>query len=182
MRGQPGGRAHGGLKVAVRTVDPDRIQEAVRRSMVGVGRIDATFSADGLPLNHVGISEYADIVGKLNGRLSSEELAIGGVRTVRIHGAAGLRLPIPTDSDRLVACNRAIAEVCATKPPHERLAFIEEIQPVGDGVILGRLDQLLEQVLGRTATAPLSRVHVAKSLQTQYNIEIEVIGIRAKKS
>lgn len=174
-----------GLRVAVRSVDPDYIQEAVRRSMVGLGRIDATFSPGGLPIGRVGIAEHSDIVRKLSGQLRSVDLAIGGDRVIRIQGAAGLRLPVPTDGADLVTCIRAIAEICDTKPPHERLAFIEQIQPVGDRTLHGQLDNLLDQVLGREATAPIAPIVPVELLDRlgdtrSYSIEIGGATIRGR--
>src|SRR5690606_19439538 len=100
-----------GLRFTIRAVDAEQVRSVVRRSMTGLGRQDSTHVPSGIPIGHIGLSEYAEIVGKLAGMVDPRDLGLDRSRPVRVEGGAGLRLRIPLDRDRLVALLRRISEI-----------------------------------------------------------------------
>ncbi|TDB97216.1 DUF6119 family protein [Actinomadura sp. 7K534] len=138
---------HGfGLGFTIRAVDAEQVRSVVRRSMTGLGRQDATHVPSGIPIGHIGLSEYAEIVGKLAGMVDPGDLGLEQGRPVRVEGAAGLRLRIPLDRDRLVALLRRISEICARSVPDD-FAFVEAVTPVRDEWRITDLDRRLGERL-----------------------------------
>ncbi|GAA1840081.1 DUF6119 family protein [Actinomadura bangladeshensis] len=137
---------HGfGLGFTIRAVDAD-IRGIVRRSMTGLGRQDATRVPGGIPIGHVGLSEYAELVRSLAGRVDPADLGLDGDKPVRVEGAAGLRMAIPLAPDLLVALLRRISEICA-RDVRDEFAFIEAIVPVRDKARSKELDEQLNAYL-----------------------------------
>lgn len=138
---------HGfGLGFTIRAVDADKVRSVVRRSMTGLGRQDATHVASGIPIGHIGLSEYAEMVRKLAGMVDPGDLGLERNRPVRVEGSAGLRLRIPLDRDRLVALLRRISEICA-RPVPDDFAFVEAVTPVRDEWRIADLDRRLDERL-----------------------------------
>jgi uncharacterized protein (TIGR04141 family) len=173
-----------GLRVAVRSIDPDLVHDVVRRSMTGQGRQDATLAPSGLPIGRIGIRQHTELVRRLGGLLSPSDLGLTSRRSVKIEGSAGLRLPLPTDPLELLTCIRSLSKICAADP-QPGLAFIEAIQPVSDDKTRSDLDSLLDEVLLGRAEAPLS-LAVPVSLSSNfhntgsYTIRIGSASIRGR--
>ncbi|WP_141578060.1 DUF6119 family protein [Actinomadura sp. WMMA1423] len=132
-----------GLRFTIRAVDADRVRSVVRRSMTGLGRQDATYVPSGIPIGHIGLSEYTEIVGRLAGMVDPEDLGLERARPLRVEGSAGLRLRIPVDRARLVALLRRISEICERAVPDD-FAFVEAVSPVRDDWRLADLDGRLD--------------------------------------
>ncbi|RFS84816.1 hypothetical protein D0T12_14950 [Actinomadura spongiicola] len=138
---------HGfGLRFTIRAVDADQVRSVVRRSMTGLGRQDATHVSSGIPIGHIGLSEYAEIVGRLAGMVDPGDLGLESTRPVRVEGSAGLRLRVPVSRERLVALLRRISEICARTVPDD-FAFVEAVTPVRDEWRLADLDRRLDERL-----------------------------------
>ncbi|MGI5326675.1 DUF6119 family protein [Actinomadura nitritigenes] len=138
---------HGfGLRFTIRAVDADKVRSVVRRSMTGLGRQDATHVPSGIPIGHIGVSEYTELVGRLAGLVDPHDLGLDRGKPVRVEGSAGLRLRIPLDRDRLVALLRRISEICARTVPDD-FAFVEAVTPVRDDWRLDDLDRRLDDRL-----------------------------------
>jgi uncharacterized protein (TIGR04141 family) len=144
-----------GLRFAVRAVDPTKVRDVWRRSMTGQGRQDATFVPSGIPIDRVGLRRYADIVRRLGGAISTEDLGLPPGGTVTIEGSAGLRLPIPLDPLQLVSFLRRVTRIC-DREVQDGFAFIEAIRPVYDQQLVDRLDGLLDQGLRGQIDMPLA--------------------------
>ena len=144
-----------GLRFAIRAVDPAKVRDVWRRSMTGHGRQDATFVPSGIPIDHVGLRRYADIVRRLGGAIATEDLGLPPRGTVTIEGSAGLRLPIPLDPERLVAFLRRVTEICG-REVQDGFAFIDAIRPVHDQQLLARLDDLLDHGLRGQIDMPIA--------------------------
>lgn len=135
-----------GLRFTIRAVDADQVRSVVRRSMTGLGRQDATHVPSGIPIGRIGLSEYTEIVGRLAGMVDPAELGLERSRRVAVEGAAGLKLRIPLDRDRLVALLRRISEICA-RPVPDDFAFVEAVTPVRDEWRRDDLDRRLDERL-----------------------------------
>lgn len=139
-----------GLRFAVRQLNADRIHRLVHRMPGGRGRQDSILVPHGLPIWCYGLDGYANVVGHIGGELKHADLTFcrDGNRRVRINGSAGLdvRLGVlPTD---LLGDICAVADVCSRRAPDPLLESIENIAPVTDTAITGRLDADLDEVLG----------------------------------
>ncbi|SFP48561.1 TIGR04141 family sporadically distributed protein [Actinomadura madurae] len=132
-----------GLGFTIRAVDAEQVRSVVRRSMTGLGRQDATHVPSGIPIGHIGLSEYTEIVGRLAGMVDPADLGLSGTRRIRVEGSAGLRLRVPLDRGRLVALLRRISEIRARRVPDD-FAFVEAITPVRDDWRLTDLDRRLD--------------------------------------
>lgn len=138
---------HGfGLRFTIRAVDADRVRSVVRRSMTGLGRQDATHVPSGIPIGHIGLSEYAELVGRLAGMVDPEDLGLERSRPLKVEGSAGLRLRVPLSRERLVALLRRISEICA-RPVPDDFAFVEAVTPVRDEWRLADLEDRLDSRL-----------------------------------
>ncbi|GAA4241099.1 TIGR04141 family sporadically distributed protein [Actinomadura meridiana] len=151
-----------GLSFAIRAVDAEQVRTVVRRSMSGLGRQDATHVPSGIPIGHIGLSEYTEIVGRLAGMVEPGDLGLDRTRALRVEGSAGLRLRIPLDRDRLVVLLRRISEICARTVPDD-FAFVEAVAPVRDEWRLDDLDKRLEVRL-RAATDDDEDVRLATAV------------------
>lgn len=132
-----------GLRFVVRAVDARKVRSVARRSMTGLGRQDSTLVPSGTPIGHIGVSEYAELVRTLAGMVDPRELGLDRDKPMPVEGAAGLRLRIPLDRDRLVALLRKISEICAREPQPD-FAFVEAITPVREKSRREMLDECLD--------------------------------------
>ncbi|WP_395108848.1 DUF6119 family protein [Actinomadura sp. SCN-SB] len=138
---------HGfGLRFTIRAVDAEEVRGVVRRSMTGLGRQDSTHVPSGIPIGHIGVSEYTELVRGLAGKVDPNDLGLERGRPVRVDGAAGLRLRIPLEPSRLVALLRRISEICAREVQPD-FAFVEATMPVRDKRLLASLDRRLDERL-----------------------------------
>ncbi|MBW8483937.1 DUF6119 family protein [Actinomadura parmotrematis] len=135
-----------GLRVAVRSVDPDFVQGVVRRSLSKQGRQDATRVSLGLHISRVGVRQHDELVRQIGGRLAASDIGLPGVGRISIEGATGLRFSTPTSPETLLRCLRALTAICAA-PPVPELEFIEAVQPVTDARTVKRLDEELDRRL-----------------------------------
>lgn len=123
-----------GLRFAVRRLNPEQVQDLVRRFPGARGRTDTTVIPAGVPIWALGLQEHAEIVGRLGGR--SRELAItfsgSDNRPVRVEGAVGLTMRFGVAAADLVSDIREIARVCAEERPHPSLEFVDYIHPIKD--------------------------------------------------
>lgn len=175
-----------GLRFAVRAVDPDRVRDIVRKSMIRVGRQDATFMSAGQPIGSIGVRRHAEIVRKLGGELSADMLGLEGNGEMAVDGSAGLRLSIPLDSAKLVTLLEHIIRICETDV-HPSFAFIEAIRPVRDTALSERLDRLLGKgILGErdillSLSIPVDLSHRLADAMS-YNIRIGAAWLRGRPS
>jgi uncharacterized protein (TIGR04141 family) len=139
-----------GLRFAVRQLDADRIHRLVHRMPGGRGRQDSVLVPGGLPIWCYGLDGYARVVGHIGGELKQADLTFcrDGSRRVRINGSAGLDVRLGVLPADLLGDIRAVAEVCSRRSPDPLLESIENIAPVADPAITGRLDADLDEVLG----------------------------------
>lgn len=144
-----------GLRVASRAVDPERVHDVVRKSMIRQGRQDTTYDSLGLPIGSLGVRRHAELVRKLGGELKAEHLGLDGDRSVTIQGSAGLRLPIPLDKRKLVALLKRIIKICEADI-HPDFAFIEAIKQVQDDAIVSLLEASLDRALLGEVAAPVT--------------------------
>ncbi|REE95982.1 DUF6119 family protein [Thermomonospora umbrina] len=168
-----------GLRFTIRAVDPEQVRAIVRRSLTGIGRQDATHVPSGIPIGHIGVSEYSELVRRLAGKVDPEDLGLGGPKPVSVEGAAGLRLRIPLDPERLVTLLRRISEICAREVPNE-FAFVEAIMPVKDADRRDLLDGALNERL-RSADEgdpPMRLVEAVPSDLVDQLDDVQTYGIK----
>jgi uncharacterized protein (TIGR04141 family) len=139
-----------GLRFVIRRVDPEEIQDLVRRIPGARGRTDATVIPGGLPIWTLGVEEHAQIVRRLGGRLGNMKVTFSSQddRPVGAEGSVGLRMRFGVLPEDLVGDIREVARVCAQEQPHRSLEFVEHIQPVSEPETLAALDADLEGLLG----------------------------------
>jgi uncharacterized protein (TIGR04141 family) len=144
-----------GLRFAVRRLDPEQIQDFVRRVPGSRGRTDATSVCAGLPVWTLGVEQHADIICRLGGQLNGMKLTFSSRdnRAVRAEGSAGLRMRLGVDPEDLVSDIREIARICEHEHPHPALEFVEHIQPTRDPKTLAELDARLDALLGDDGAA-----------------------------
>ncbi|MFF3894461.1 TIGR04141 family sporadically distributed protein [Streptomyces sp. NPDC001812] len=149
-----------GLSFAARRVDPGRIRDLVSHTPGG-GRTDITLIPGGASVWSLGIVEHAQIVRRLGGHLDGIPLTISRDNPAKIssaEGGAGLRLRLGVEGADLIADIRAIARVLREEKPSPELEFVEHVVPVGDPVLLTRLEADLDDLLGQE---PDGRIGVA---------------------
>jgi uncharacterized protein (TIGR04141 family) len=74
-------------------------------------------------------------------------------RPVSIAAADSLRIPLSTEPAGLLADLREICRVCALDTPTPELEFIAQVRPLAAGARTDKLDQILDDYLGRPAPA-----------------------------
>ncbi|MFC4562852.1 TIGR04141 family sporadically distributed protein [Nocardiopsis mangrovi] len=140
-----------GLRFASRRVDPSRIRDLVSHTPGG-GRTDITLVPDGAPVWSLGIQEHAQIVRRLGGRLEGINLTISRDNPTKVssaEGGVGLRLRLGVDAADLVTDIRAIAGVLRDEVPSPGLEFVEHVVPVKDKGLVSRLEDALDDQLGK---------------------------------
>ncbi|MEV4565140.1 DUF6119 family protein [Nonomuraea sp. NPDC049419] len=138
-----------GLRCALRVVDPDQVQDVVRRTIGGLSRQDSTLAPSGIPIGVVGVRGYTELVKKLGGLIKAADLGLSHRETVSIEGRDGLRLPIPLEPAKFLALLRRLNEV-RNRPVRPQFESLEAIQPVGDETLLQQLDAMLDEGLRGT--------------------------------
>ncbi|GAA2539166.1 MULTISPECIES: TIGR04141 family sporadically distributed protein [Streptomyces] len=149
-----------GLGFASRRVDPGRIRDLVSHTPGG-GRTDITLVPGGTSVWSLGIVEHAQIVRRLGGHLDDIPLTISRNNPARIssaEGGAGLRLQLGVEGTDLISDIRAIARVLREEKPNPELEFVEHVVPVGDPLLLTRLETVLDDLLGQE---PDGKIRVA---------------------
>ncbi|GGV15672.1 hypothetical protein GCM10010182_40810 [Actinomadura cremea] len=155
-----------GLGFVIRAVDADRVRTVVRRSMTGTGRQDATRVPSGIPIGHIGVTEYSELVRTLAGKVDPGELGLDRAKPVTVEGSAGLRLPIPLDRDGLVTVLRKISAICAREVQDE-FAFVEAIRPVQDKWRRAALNEQLGTYLHTPLGAAVPEVRLAAAVPAE---------------
>lgn len=155
-----------GLRFAVRRLDPEQVQDLVRRFPGARGRTDATVIPGGLPIWALGVQEHAEIIRRLGGKLRDLKITFSGAddRPVKVEGAVGLSMRFGVRPEDLVADIREVARVCTTEPPHPALEFVEYIQPVKELDTRSILDAELTQMLATDEAADAVSPAVPASL------------------
>jgi uncharacterized protein (TIGR04141 family) len=123
-----------GLRFAVRRLDPEQVQDLVRRLPGARGRTDATVIPGGLPVWALGVQEHAEIIRRIGGRTRDLKITFSGTdeRPVKVEGGVGLSMRFGVRPGDLVSDIREVARVCATEAPYTAFEFVEYIQPVKD--------------------------------------------------
>ncbi|WP_251021354.1 DUF6119 family protein [Streptomyces sp. ISL-98] len=142
-----------GLSFAIRKVNPMQVQDLVSQAL-GEARTDITLVPGGTPVLRLGVQEHAQIVRRLGGKVDGMTLTrsrSGRGNLVSADGGCGLRLPLGIDREDLIADIREVARVCRDTAPQPALEFVEHIVPVKDQPTRDRLDQALDEALGKPA-------------------------------
>lgn len=144
-----------GLRFAVRRLNPEQVQDLVRRFPGTRGRTDVTVVPAGSPIWAFGLQEHAEIIGRLGGR--SRDLAItfsgSDKRPVRVEGAVGLTMRFAVGPADLISDIREIARVCAEESPHPALEFVDYIHPIREVATRAELEAEFGKILRGSDTS-----------------------------
>lgn len=176
-----------GLRFAARRLDPEQVQDLVRRFPGARGRTDTTVVPGGLPVWALGVQEHAEIVRRLGGTLRDIDVTFSGAddRPVRAEGAAGLSMRFGVHPEDLIRDITEVARVCATETPHPALEFVEYIQPIKDpdtqSIIEAEFDVQLatEDALG--TVAPVVPSSLVSDFGYARSFTIKVGGAAARR-
>ncbi len=142
-----------GLRFLIRQLKPDQVQDLVRRQPGTRGRTESTLVPAGAPVWTLGVTENADIVGRIGGIAKDLQVTFAADgRKVRVKGGAGLHMRWGVMPDALVSDIREVERICREEVPDDALAFIDYVQPVASGKA-GDLDAALDDRLGDEANA-----------------------------
>jgi uncharacterized protein (TIGR04141 family) len=148
-----------GIQYAIRAVDPREIHDLDRIRPGSGGRTDTTLIPGGSPIRMLAVTDHAEIIRQIGGKLASDGLTARNGRRLKVKGGAGVRTRFPVDPEGFVASIREIARVCAEVDPPRELAFVEYVLPVTDQDTKLLLEDQLDDLLGRDdATDRLSLV------------------------
>jgi len=136
-----------GLRFLIRQLNSDQVHDLVRRRPGARGRTDSTLIPTGAPVWTMGVTENADIIGRIGGVAKDLEVTFAaGDTKVRVKGGAGLHMRWGVEPSALVRDIREIERVCREEQPDEALAFIDYVQPVAHRtatILDATLDHLL---------------------------------------
>lgn len=135
-----------GLRCALRLIDPQQVQDVVRRALGGISRQDSTLVPGGIPIGGIGLRAHAELIKKLGGLLRAADLGLAHRETVSIEGADGLRLPIPVDPEAFLALLHRLNEISEREVPPD-FEPLEAIRPVRAADLRAHLDALLDDGL-----------------------------------
>jgi uncharacterized protein (TIGR04141 family) len=144
-----------GLSFTSRGVNPDQLQDLVRRRMNARGRTDITMVPAGAPVRRLEVAEHVEVIRRVGGRAEDLRVTFASRddRPVNVQGSVGLRMRFGVSPADLVRDIREVARVCRDEEPHRDLAFIDYIQPVEDGPTKADLDRAFDDLLGRAEAA-----------------------------
>ncbi|MBK8078168.1 MAG: TIGR04141 family sporadically distributed protein [Kineosporiaceae bacterium] len=135
-----------GLRFAIRSLDPDELQDVVKRTP-GLGRTDITLIPAGATVWQLGVDRIAQIVRRLGGKATFAD-PDGQERTARVEGGSALRFGVANVDETLIAELSEIVSTLRNKPPVPQLEFVEHIVPITDAQTRAELDTQLELLLG----------------------------------
>ena len=135
-----------GLRFAIRSLDPDELQDVVKRTP-GLGRTDITLIPAGATVWQLGVDRIAQIVRRLGGKATFAD-PDGQERTARVEGGSALRFGVANVNETLIAELSEIVSTLRNKPPVPQLEFVEHIVPITDAQTRAELDTQLELLLG----------------------------------
>lgn len=142
-----------GLRFLIRQLKADQVHDLVRRQPGTRGRTESTLVPAGAPVWTLGVTENADIVGRIGGIAKDLQVTFAADgRKVRVKGGAGLHMRWGVMPDALLSDIREVERICREEVPDDALAFIDYVQPVASGKSAG-LDAALDDLLGDEANA-----------------------------
>jgi uncharacterized protein (TIGR04141 family) len=137
-----------GLRVAIRCLDAEELNEIVRRRP-GQSRVDSTLTPAGAPVLWLRPGNLSEIVRRIGGRTLPMRLTYQppGDRAAKLLGSSGLRLRLGLRGEDLVEDIRTIAAIHDRPLPLIDLAFVDDVAPVSDARTRRQLDADLEDIL-----------------------------------
>lgn len=131
-----------GLDIAVRLLDPEQIRRVTRSALSAKSRVDQNMVPGGQGLWAFGLREHAELVRKLAGHMGatftvdlSHVRLRGGRRNFRmtLDCGDGLRLPLSTSGESLVADLRELSRVISERAVQSELAPLRWVRRLAQG-------------------------------------------------